>query len=111
MLGKNSLDKIYEQAYVGVKNDAPELLSWLEHRKEEVEHELKQLEILKKIFYFKSSDYGFTDKEGRHMHLLVVGKEDFDEHYHGIDVTAFAPLTDKENEILKDLYTCKEFNY
>lgn len=108
MSGKTSLDKIYEQAYLGIENDAPELIEWLEHRKEEVEHELKQLEILKKIFYFKSKDYGFTDKEGRKYNLIVVGKEDFDEHYHGIDVSAFAPLTDEENEILKDLYTCKE---
>ena len=57
MTSKDALNKIYDQAYYGIEMDAPELLEWLKHRKEEIEKDLKIVEIFKKYLQHYESYY------------------------------------------------------
>lgn len=64
MTSKEALNKIYQQAYLGLETDAPELVEWLNHRKEEVEKDLEIFEIIKKhlrhfeAYYKNQAEWG-----------------------------------------------------
>ena len=61
MTSREAFNKIYDHAYYGIEMDAPELLDWLEHRKNEVLKDLEILEILKKKLKIKSYYLGIED--------------------------------------------------
>ena len=49
MTSKETLNKIYDQAYIGLENDAPELIYLLDRWKQRLEKELEVLDIFKEL--------------------------------------------------------------